>query len=32
MAVINQGRYALVPLPDPKPGPRKVDVVSLNNT
>ena len=31
MTVINQGRYALVPLPDPKPGPRKVDVVSMYN-
>jgi hypothetical protein len=31
MTVINQGRYALVPLPDPKLGSRKVDVVSMYN-
>ena len=31
MTVINQGRYAMVPLPDPKLGPRKVDVASMYN-
>ncbi|MDP9112791.1 MAG: 6-phosphofructokinase [Acidobacteriota bacterium] len=32
MAAINQGRYALVPLPDPKLGPRKLDVATMYNT
>ena len=32
MAAINEGRYALVPLPDPKLGPRKLDVATMYNT
>ncbi len=32
MTVINEGRYAMVPIPDPKVGPRKVDVASMYNT
>jgi ATP-dependent phosphofructokinase / diphosphate-dependent phosphofructokinase len=32
MAAINQGCYALVPIPDPKLGPRKVDVATMYNT
>jgi hypothetical protein len=27
MTAINEGRYAMVPLPDPTLGPRKVDVM-----
>jgi ATP-dependent phosphofructokinase / diphosphate-dependent phosphofructokinase len=29
MTVINDGRYAMAPIPDPKLGPRKVDVASM---
>lgn len=29
MTAINEGRYAMVPIPDPKLGPRKVDVDSM---
>ena len=29
MAAINEGRYAMVPIPDPKLGPRKVDIASM---
>jgi 6-phosphofructokinase 1 len=32
MAAINDGRYAMVEIPDPKLGPRKVDVESMYNT
>ena len=32
MAAINEGRYALVPLPDPKLGPRRLDVATMYNT
>jgi 6-phosphofructokinase 1 len=32
MTAINEGRYAMVPIPDPKLGPRKVDVASMYNT
>jgi 6-phosphofructokinase len=32
MTAISEGRYALVPIPDPKLGPRKVDVASMYNT
>src|SRR5215468_2751949 len=32
MTAINQGRYAMVPIPDPKLGPRKVDIASMYNT
>jgi ATP-dependent phosphofructokinase / diphosphate-dependent phosphofructokinase len=32
MTAINEGRYAMVPLPDPKLGPRKVDIASMYNT
>jgi 6-phosphofructokinase 1 len=32
MAAIVDGRYQLVPIPDPKLGPRKVDVASMYNT
>lgn len=32
MAAINEGRYAMVPIPDPKLGPRKVDIASMYNT
>ena len=32
MAALVEGRYELVPIPDPKLGPRKVDVASAYNT
>jgi len=32
MSALVEGRYALVPIPDPKLGPRKVDVASAYNT
>jgi 6-phosphofructokinase len=32
MAAIHEGRYALVPLPDPKLGPRRLDVATMYNT
>src|SRR5690242_7876536 len=32
MAAINEGRYAMVAIPDPKLGPRKVDIESMYNT
>jgi len=32
MTAINEVRYAMVPIPDPKLGPRKVDIESMYNT
>jgi 6-phosphofructokinase 1 len=32
MSALVQGKYELVPIPDPKLGPRKVDVASMYNT
>ena len=32
MMAISQGCYAAVPIPDPKLGPRQVDVASMYNT
>src|SRR5246127_3194771 len=32
MSAISEGRYAMVPIPDPKLGPRKVDIASMYNT
>jgi 6-phosphofructokinase 1 len=32
MAAINEGHYAMVPIPDPKLGPRRVDIASMYNT
>ena len=32
MTAISEGRYAMVPIPDPKLGPRKVDIASMYNT
>lgn len=32
MTAINEGRYAMVAIPDPKLGPRKVDIDSMYNT
>ncbi len=32
MTAINSGCYAMVPIPDPKLGPRKVDVATMYNT
>ena len=32
MAAINDGHYKMVPIPDPKLGPRKVDIPSMYNT
>ena len=32
MSALVEGRYALVPIPDPKLGPRQVDVASMYNT
>jgi 6-phosphofructokinase len=32
MTAINEGRYTMVPIPDPKLGPRKVDIPSMYNT
>ena len=32
MTAINEGRYTMVSIPDPKLGPRKVDIASMYNT
>jgi 6-phosphofructokinase 1 len=32
MTAINEGLYAMAPIPDPKLGPRKVDIASMYNT
>jgi 6-phosphofructokinase 1 len=32
MAAINAGHYAMAPIPDPKLGPRRVDIASMYNT
>ena len=32
MAAIHEGRYAMMPIPDPKLGPRKVDIASMYNS
>ena len=32
MAAINEGCYAMEPIPDPKLGPRRVDIASMYNT
>jgi 6-phosphofructokinase len=32
MTAINEGRYTMVTIPDPKLGPRKVDIASMYNT
>jgi ATP-dependent phosphofructokinase / diphosphate-dependent phosphofructokinase len=32
MAAIHDGCYAMVPLPDPKLGPRRLDVATMYNT
>ena len=32
MTVISEGRYAMAPIPDPKLGPRKVDIASMYDT
>ena len=32
MASVQEGRYAMVPIPDPKLGPRQVDVATMYNT
>lgn len=32
MTAINEGRYSMVPIPDPKLGPRRVDIGSMYNT
>jgi 6-phosphofructokinase 1 len=32
MAAINDGRYRMVDIPDPKLGPRKIDVATMYNT
>jgi ATP-dependent phosphofructokinase / diphosphate-dependent phosphofructokinase len=32
MTAINEGRYVMAPIPDPKLGPRKVDIESMYNT
>src|SRR5579864_1204886 len=32
MTAINEGRYAMEPIPDPKLGPRKVEIASMYNT
>ena len=32
MTAIEQGRYVMAPIPDPKLGPRKVDIVSMYDT
>ena len=31
MAAISDGKYAMMPIPDPKLGPRKVDIASMYN-
>ena len=32
MAAVVNGCYAMVPIPDPKLGPRKVDIATMYNT
>jgi 6-phosphofructokinase 1 len=32
MTAINEGCYTMVPIPDPKLGPRRVDIASMYNT
>ena len=32
MTTINEGRYAMAPIPEPKLGPRQVDIASMYNT
>jgi 6-phosphofructokinase 1 len=32
MTAVNEGRYAMVPIPDPKLGPCEVDIASMYNT
>ena len=32
MAAINEGHYAMAPIPDPKLGPRSVEIASMYNT
>lgn len=32
MAAVSEGKYAMVPIPDPKLGPRRVDIESMYNT
>jgi 6-phosphofructokinase 1 len=32
MTAINEGKYAMVPIPDPKLGPRRVDIESMYDT
>jgi 6-phosphofructokinase 1 len=32
MTAISEGRYVMAPIPDPKLGPRKVDIASMYNT
>jgi ATP-dependent phosphofructokinase / diphosphate-dependent phosphofructokinase len=32
MTAINEGRYAMMPIPDPKLGPRKLDIASMYDT
>jgi 6-phosphofructokinase len=32
MTAINEGHYAMAPIPDPKLGPRKVDIASMYDT
>jgi ATP-dependent phosphofructokinase / diphosphate-dependent phosphofructokinase len=32
MAAISEGKYAMMPIPDPKLGPRRVDVETMYNT
>jgi len=32
MTAINEGRYTMTPIPDPKLGPRRVDIASMYNT
>jgi ATP-dependent phosphofructokinase / diphosphate-dependent phosphofructokinase len=29
MTAINEGRYAMVPIPDPRLGPRRADIASM---
>jgi 6-phosphofructokinase 1 len=32
MSAINEGCYAMVPIPDPDLGPREIDITSMYNT
>ena len=32
MTAVSEGRYAMAPIPDPKLGPRRVDIASMYNT